>query len=108
MLRRSVAGPDPAPDTTRQLERVFARLLRGEVDDSLFTPPMRTFLRTTTGTGMWQWFASHGALTSLTFSSQEPAGTGRIVRYRVGLGDGRYWFVVNLAADGRIAQVFLG
>ncbi|HYO78124.1 MAG TPA: serine hydrolase [Thermoanaerobaculia bacterium] len=45
---------------------VLRDLLSEKADSASFTAPMRLFLTTATGKGLWDWIASHGELTSLT------------------------------------------
>ena len=62
---RAESGP-------RRMRHIVQRLFTGGRDDAALINPMRLFLDTATGKGHWQWFGSHGELTGLTFSSEEP------------------------------------
>ena len=104
-LQRPEKGDDPDPALTQRLRAVFEGLLRGEHDPAEFTPAMRRYLATATGTGIWSWFVEHGPVTSFGFSSAEPRGDDRVWRYAVGLGGSRYWFTFRLTADDRVAQI---
>jgi hypothetical protein len=104
-LRRPEGRPDPAPQTTMMVKRVIADLLGGKHDPARFTPPMRTFLETSTGKALWTWFASMGELKAVTFADEEERHDGRVIRYRLVLGDDPYWFTVCLSEDGKIAQI---
>lgn len=105
-LRRPHQKADPDPVMTRKLRATLGSLLKGQYEEAAFTTPMRTFLKTATGQGFWQWFASHGELRSLTFSDVEQTGTGRVVRYLVHLNDDAYWLTANMTDDGKIAQLY--
>ncbi|MBA3766466.1 MAG: beta-lactamase family protein [Acidobacteria bacterium] len=105
-LRRPQGKPDPDPKTSLVLKEAMSNLLNGKPDPALFTPAMRVFLATATGKGFWQWFASHGALKSFTFSDREDADNSRIFRYRVILGENPYWFSFMVMNDGKIAQIY--
>jgi CubicO group peptidase (beta-lactamase class C family) len=105
-LKRAERAVDPDPGLTDRLTTITAGLLKGQHDPAAFTNPMRTFLRTATGRGLWEWFASHGELKSMTFSSVEDLGDSRLVRYAVLLNDNRYWFSFRMTPDGeRVAQI---
>jgi CubicO group peptidase (beta-lactamase class C family) len=105
-LKPPEGNPDPEPKTTATLKEVVSGLLNEKYDPALFTPPMRIFLNTATGKAFWKWFASHGALSSFTFSERESAGKDRIVRYKVTLGGNPYWFSCKMTNDGKIAQIY--
>ncbi len=105
-LKRPEGKTDPDPNTTLKLKEVMSNLLNGKHDADLFTPPMRLFLKTSTGKGFWQWAAYHGGLTSFTFSAREDAGNSYLLRYRVGLGGNPYWFSFKVMKDGKIAQIY--
>lgn len=105
-LKRPERKTDPDPKTTLRLKEVMSNLLNGKHDANLFTPPMRVFLKTSTGKGFWQWAAYHGALTSFAFSDREDTGDSYRLRYRVGLGGNPYWFSFKLMKDGKIAQIY--
>lgn len=104
-LARPQGSRDPDSQTSLSLKKVTAGLLNGKYDPALFTPAMRIFLSTATGKGLWQWFASHGELNSFTFSDREDVGDGRVIRYKVVLGENPFWFSIKLAEDERIAQI---
>ena len=105
-LKRPEGKADPEPQTSSKLKEVMSGLMNGKYDAELFTPPMRVFLKTSTGKGFWQWAAYHGALTSFAFSDSEDAGDSRIIRYKVGLGGNPYWFSFRVMKDGKIAQIY--
>jgi len=105
-LKRPEGKTDPDPKTTLKLKEAMSNLLNGKHDPRLFTPPMRLFLKTSTGKGFWQWAAYHGALTTFTFSDREDAGDGYLLRYRVVLGGNPYWFSFKVTKDGKIAQIY--
>ena len=105
-LKRPEGKTDPDPQTTLRLNEAISNLLVGKHDANSFTPPMCLFLNTSTGKGFWRWAASHGALTSFTFSDREDTGDSYRLRYRVGLGGNPYWFSFKLMKDGRIAQIY--
>ena len=105
-LRRPENAHDPDPQLTSRLRTIVAGLLRGEYDEDAFSPAMRTFLRTASGRGFWQWFAAHGELRSFALSQREATDDGPILRYRVSLGDNALWLSVRLATDGKIAQIY--
>jgi len=105
-LKRPERKTDPDPKITLRLKEAMSNLLNGKHDADLFTPPMRVFLKTSTGKGFWQWAAYHGALTSFTFSDREDAGDSYLLRYRIGLGGNLYWFSFRLMKDGKIAQIY--
>ncbi|HTO96641.1 MAG TPA: serine hydrolase domain-containing protein [Myxococcales bacterium] len=104
-LRRPEGKPDPAPQTTLLVKGLLSDLLRGKPDLARFTGPMRIFLRTTVGKALWAWLASLGELRSVAYSEEERGPSGRVLRYRVVLGEDPCWFTVVLAGDGRIAQI---
>jgi hypothetical protein len=104
-LKRGKGKTDPDQQTALRLKQVISNLLVGKHDPNSFTPPMRLFLNTTTGRGFWQWAASHGAVSSFTFSDREDAGDYYLLRYRVGLGGNLYWFSFRVMKDGKIAQI---
>jgi CubicO group peptidase (beta-lactamase class C family) len=106
-LKRPEGKTDPDLKTSLKLKEVVSGLMNGKYDAALFTPPMRAFLKSSTGKGLWQWAASHGALTSFAFSDSESApGNSRVFRYKVGLGGNSYWFTFRLTKDGKIAQIY--
>jgi len=105
-LKRPEGTADPDPRTSGMLRQVVSELLKGRHDPDRFTAPMRIFLTTATGKGFWQWFAAHGELKSFTFSDREDADNGRILRYKVFLGENPYWFSAQVTADGKIAQIY--
>jgi CubicO group peptidase (beta-lactamase class C family) len=105
-LKRTEGKADPEPQTTIKLKEVTSSLMKGNYDAELFTPPMVTFLKSSTGKGFWQWAAYHGALTSFSFSGSEDLGNSRILRYRVRLGGNPYWFSFRVMKNGKIAQIF--
>jgi UPF0042 nucleotide-binding protein len=74
-LRRPTGSPDPDPKTSLRLKDVMRGLLGGKHDPASFTPAMNAFLSTATGKAFWEWFASHGALKSFSFSDHEDWGT---------------------------------
>lgn len=104
-LKRASPPVDPDPARTRRLAGVVKDLLAGQSAPEALTPPLRTFLGTTSGRGWWEWVASHGELRSLTFSEEEGAGRARVVRYRAVVGDNDYWLTARLEADGRLSQL---
>jgi CubicO group peptidase (beta-lactamase class C family) len=104
-LKMPEGKPDPDPKVTFMLKEVVSGLCKGKHDPALFTAPMQIFLKTTTGKSFWEWFGSHGALDSFTFSDAEEADNGRILRYQVMLGGNRYWLSCKLTRDGKIAQI---
>lgn len=103
-LRRSVAAADPDRARTARLRQVVAGLLTGTADVDVFTPPMRSFLATTTGKGLWQWHHEHGELGEFTFAAEESDGDERVVHCRAMLGTSRHWLQVRIDAAGAIAQ----
>ena len=105
-LKRPEGKTDPDPNTTLKLKEVMSNLLNGKHDPALFTPPMRVFLKTSTGKGFWQWAAYHGALTSFTFSDREDGGDSYLLRYRVSLDGNSYWFSFKVMKNGKIAQIY--
>jgi len=104
-LRRPERSVDPDLSLTQRHQRVLSELANGRYDPSAFTPAMATFLGTSTGRGLWQWLAYHGALESLAWSSSEVVGGLEVLRYRALIGDNPYWLSVKTTADGRIAQI---
>jgi hypothetical protein len=56
--------------------------------------------------GLSEWVASHGDLTSLTYSQTERAAGNLTLRYRARLGDAHLWFSFTVSDDGRIAQIY--
>ena len=104
-LKRPEGITDPDPKITLMLKEVVSGLCNGKHDPALFMAPMQIFLKTTTGKAFWEWFGSHGALESFTFSDAEEADNGRILRYQVMLGGNRYWLSCKLTRDGKIAQI---
>jgi D-alanyl-D-alanine carboxypeptidase len=105
-LKRPEAGSDQDTKTSKQLREVFAGLLRQKYDATLFTAPMRTFLKTATAKSLWQWYAEHGAPGSFDFADREEVRDGRILRYRVTLGGNPYWYSFKLTKDDKIAQIY--
>jgi D-alanyl-D-alanine carboxypeptidase len=105
LARPKEAGVEPDEKTSRRLKQALLDLIAGKPDPAVFTPPMQVFLRTTGGTGLWQWVGSDGEMKSFTFSEQEGAGDDRILRYQAVLGDATRWFSLTVTADGRIAQI---
>ncbi len=105
-LKRPDANPDPDPKTTAMLKDVVSSLLNEKYNPASFTPAMRTFLSTATGKAFWKWFAEHGSVGAFIFSDREERKDGQVVRYKITLGGNWYWFSVNLAKDGKIAQIY--
>ena len=105
-LKRPEGKTDPDPRATLRLKEVMSNLLSGKHNAELFTPPMRAFLKTSTGKGFWQWTAYHGPLTSFTFSDREDGGDSYRLRYRVALSGNPYWFSFRVMKDGKIAQIY--
>lgn len=105
-LKRPDTNRGPDPKTTAMLKDVVAGLLAGNYQPAPFTPAMRIFLRTATGKAFWKWFADHGELGSFILSDREDREDGQVLRYKVSLGGNSYWFSVNMAKDGKIAQIY--
>jgi D-alanyl-D-alanine carboxypeptidase len=105
-LKRPVGTADPDPALSLRLKAVMNNLIEGKHDPTLFAPPMRVYLNTSTGKGFWQWVAYHGALTSFAFSDREDKGDSYLLRYKVGLGGNSYWFSFRMLKDGQIAQIY--
>lgn len=104
-LKRPESAPDPEPAATGRLRAILAGLLAGRHDPAEFTRPMQVFLATATGRAFWQWFAEHGQLQDLRYSSREERAGLRVLRYAAVLDGSRYWCTFKLASDGRIAQI---
>ncbi len=104
-LKRPERSDDPDPGASDVVRDTVARLLKGEHDVERFTLPMHLFLETTTGKGFWEWIASHGEMTSLTYSEMEHRNDGKMLRYRMTLGANPYWLSVRMTRDGKISQI---
>ena len=105
-LKRPEGKTDPAPHVSLRLREVMIGLMSDKYDPERFTPPMRAFLKSSTGKGFWQWAASHGDLRSFDFSDAENSGESSVLRYKVSLGGNAYWFSFRVMKDGRIAQIY--
>ena len=106
LLSRPVNALDIAPTLTNQHKTIFSNLLDGRYDSSHFTHPMNIFLKTATGKGLFQWYASHGRLTDFIFSHIQKENGISTIRYRVKLGENFFWFSFRVMENGKIAQIF--
>jgi D-alanyl-D-alanine carboxypeptidase len=104
-LKKPETFTDPDPALTSTIKQAVAGLCEGKHDPKLFTAPMHIFLNTATGKAFWQWFASHGKLGAFDLCDAEETHGSRILRYRVSLGEDRYWLTCKVTRDGRIAQI---
>jgi D-alanyl-D-alanine carboxypeptidase len=104
-LKKPETFTDPDPNLTSVLKQTVADLFEGKHDPKLFTGPMQVFLNTSTGKAFWQWFASHGKLGTFELCDAEDTDRGRLLRYKVALGEDRYWFTCKMTRDGKIAQI---
>jgi CubicO group peptidase (beta-lactamase class C family) len=104
-LRRSVSKVDVDQQMTAKFRTAVAGLLKGEIDNAVFTKPMNTFLRTTTGKGFWQWFKSFGELRSFEYSSSQKLGDSNLSRYKAVMGSNHYWVTIVTDRQGKIAQI---
>lgn len=105
-VARASSAADPDPERSRRLTSVLRSLFTGKADAASFTPPMRLFLTTATGKGLWQWIASHGELRSLAYVQTERIGSNTTLRYRADVGSTRLWFSFTLTEAGEIAQIY--
>lgn len=103
-LQRTVAATDPDPARTGRHRTLVAGLLAGAPDLAACTAPMRAFLGTASGRGMWQWHREHGDLGAFTFAGEERDGDEQVVRYRAELGASPHWLSLRLDAHGAVAQ----
>jgi CubicO group peptidase (beta-lactamase class C family) len=105
-VARASSAADPDPEQSTRLTALLRGLLAGKADVASFTPPMQLFLTTATGKGLWEWIASHGELTSLTYVQTERTGSNTTLRYRAQMGSARLWFSFTLTPTGEIAQIY--
>lgn len=104
-LARAQSATDPNPERSERLTKALRAVLSGKPDPKHLTPAMQLFLKTTSGSGLSEWVASHGELKSLTYSQTERAGENDTLRYRAVVGDAHLWFSFTLTKDGKIAQL---
>ena len=104
-LARRTAQPDAAANSSIKFKQVITNLLKGKYDPAEFSQPMQVFLDTATGKALWQWFASHGELAGWAFSDREDTAEGRVLRYRLVLGENAFWLSVKVNRDNKIAQI---
>jgi len=97
---------DPDPATTARLRAALQGAIERKPDlVGLFTPPMQRFLQTAVGKEAFPWSAGDGPITSFTFVESEPDDHGRVLRYRVTLGDVPRWYTFRVMPDGKVAQM---
>lgn len=104
-LKRPETFNDPDPKLTATIKQAVGDLCEGKPDPNLFTGPMQIFLKTATGKGFWEWFASHGKLAAFDLCDSEAVDGSRVLRYHVALGEDRYWLTAKVTRDGKIAQI---
>jgi D-alanyl-D-alanine carboxypeptidase len=97
---------DSDPPQSAKIKRILTGLWEGKYDSEHFTPAMNTHLKTATGKSLFQWYASVGALKSMTFLERETVDGLSVFRYRVMLGESAFRFSFKMANDGRIAQIY--
>jgi D-alanyl-D-alanine carboxypeptidase len=97
---------DSEPQRSRIVRIALDGLLSAKPDMALFTPEMRSFLKTATGKGLWEWLASHGTLKALQYHHAETIGSLRTLRYRATFGDAELWLSFAFTDDDKIAQVY--
>jgi CubicO group peptidase (beta-lactamase class C family) len=105
-LARPRDRPDPDAKISIRFKQAIADLLHGKDDRAQFSRPMQVFLGTATGKAFWQWLASHGELAGFTFSDREDNEDGRVLRYRLVLGENSFWLSVKVTSDDKIAQIY--
>jgi hypothetical protein len=105
-LARPQDRPDPDAKISMRFKQAIADLLHGKDDRAQFSRPMQVFLGTATGKAFWQWLASHGELAGFTFSDREDNEDGRVLRYRLVLGENSFWLSVKVTSDDKIAQIY--
>jgi D-alanyl-D-alanine carboxypeptidase len=105
-LRYSAPAADPDAALTARMKQTVIELFAGKYDSESFTPAMRIHLKTATGKSFFEWYASLGAIKSLTFLEREKAGELSVLRYRIMLGETAFRFSLRVANDGKIAQIY--
>ncbi len=105
-LKYSAPAADPNPALSEKLKAIMTGLFAGKYDAENFTPAMRLHLKTATGKSFFEWYASMGTISSLTFLERETLETSDVFRYKVLLGTNPYRFSAKLTKDGKIAQIY--
>src|SRR5829696_9127451 len=92
---------------TAKMQQITTGLFAGKYDSESFTPAMRLHLKTATGKSFFEWYASLGAIKSMTFLEREKAGELSVLRYRIVLGETAFRLSLKVTNDNEIAQIYL-